>query len=165
MSTPSTRSLDMNTQTKKIALITGGSRGLGRNTAESLARKGVDAVITYHSRADEASMVLAAIEAEGRKAVALKLDTAAVGTFDGFAEKFKGALQDTWGRDRFDFLINNAGTSHHNSFEKTTEEEMDILYNVHFKGVFFLTQKLLPLINNGGRIINLSSGLTRIIMP
>jgi len=155
----------MNTQTQKIALITGGSRGLGRNTAESLACKGVDSVITYHSRADEANAVVAAIEAEGRKAVALQLDTAAVATFERFAEKLKGTLRDTWGRDRFNFLINNAGTSHHNSFEKTTEEEMDILYNVHFKGVFFLTQRLLPLINDGGRIVNLSSGLTRIIYP
>jgi len=155
----------MNTQTQKIALITGGSRGLGRNTAESLARRGVDSVITYHSRADEAHAVVAGIEAEGRKAVALQLDTAAVATLERFAEKLKGTLRYTWGRDRFDFLINNAGTSHHNSFEKTTEEEMDILYNVHFKGVFFLTQKLLPLINDGGRIINLSSGLARIIFP
>jgi NAD(P)-dependent dehydrogenase (short-subunit alcohol dehydrogenase family) len=155
----------MNTQTQKIALITGGSRGLGRNTAESLACKGVDSVITYHSRADEANAVVAAIEAEGRKAVALQLDTAAVAKFERFAEKLKGTLRDTWGRDRFHFLINNAGTSHHNSFEKTTEEEMDILYNVHFKGVFFLTQRLLPLINDGGRIVNLSSGLTRIIYP
>jgi NAD(P)-dependent dehydrogenase (short-subunit alcohol dehydrogenase family) len=155
----------MNMPSQKVALITGGSRGLGRNTAESLARKGVDAVITYHSRADEARTVVAAIEVEGRKAVALQLDTAAVGTFDRFAEKLKGALRDTWGRDRFDFLINNAGTSHHNSFEKTTEEEMDILYNIHFKGVFLLTQKLLSLINDGGRIVNLSSGLTRIIFP
>jgi NAD(P)-dependent dehydrogenase (short-subunit alcohol dehydrogenase family) len=155
----------MNTQTQNIALITGGSRGLGRNTAESLAHKGVDAVITYHSRADEARTVVAAIEAEGRKAVALQLDTAAVGMFDGFAEKLKGTLRDTWGRDRFDFLINNAGISHHNSIEKTTEAELDALYNVHFKGVFFLTQKLLPLINDGGRIVNFSSGLTRIIFP
>jgi NAD(P)-dependent dehydrogenase (short-subunit alcohol dehydrogenase family) len=155
----------MNTQTQKIALITDGSRGLGRNTAESLARRGVDSVITYHSRAAEAHAVVAAIEGEGRKAVALQLDTAAVATLERFAEKLKGALRDTWGRDRFDFLINNAGTSHHNFFEKTTEEELDILYNVHFKGVVFLTQKLLPLINDGGRIINLSSGLARIIFP
>src|SRR6202167_3821877 len=155
----------MNTQTPKIALITGGSRGLGRNTAESLSRKGIDSVITYNSRADEARKVVTAIQAEGRQAVALQLDTGAVGTFGPFAETLKRKLRETWGRDRFDFLINNAGTSHHNSFEKTTEEEMDILYNVHFKGVFFLTQKLLPLINDGGRIINLSSGLTRIIFP
>src|SRR5262249_38460964 len=121
----------MNTQARKIALITGGSRGLGRNTAESLARKGVDVVITYHSRVEEARTVVAAIEAEGRKAVALQLDAAAVGTFEDFAEKFKVVLRDTWGRDRFDFLINNAGTSHHNSIEQTTEAELDALYNVH----------------------------------
>jgi NAD(P)-dependent dehydrogenase (short-subunit alcohol dehydrogenase family) len=152
-------------QTQKIALITGGSRGLGRNTAESLAGKGVDCVITYHSQADEARATVAAIQAQGRKAVALQLDNAVVGSFDRFAETFKSALLDTWDRERFDFLINNAGISHHNSIEKTTEAELDALYNVHFKGVFFLTQKLLPLINDGGRIINVSSGLTRIILP
>jgi NAD(P)-dependent dehydrogenase (short-subunit alcohol dehydrogenase family) len=152
-------------QTQKIALITGGSRGLGRNTAESLARKDVDVVITYHSRADEAHKVVAAIEAQGRKAVALQLDTGAVETFALFAETLKLTLKETWGCERFDFLVNNAGTSHHNSIEKTTEAELDALYNVHFKGVFFLTQKLLPLINDGGRIVNLSSGLTRIIIP
>jgi NAD(P)-dependent dehydrogenase (short-subunit alcohol dehydrogenase family) len=155
----------MNTPTQKIAPITGVSRGLGRNTAESLARKGVDAVITYHSRGEEARTVVAAIEAEGRKGVALQLDSAAVGTFGLFAEKLKGALRETWNRECFDFLINNAGISHHNSIEKTTEAELDALYNVHFKGVFFLTQKLLPLINDGGRIVNFSSGLTRIIFP
>ena len=114
----------MNTQTQRIALITGGSRGLGRNTAESLARKGVDVVITYHSRADEGRTVVAAIEAQGRKAIALQLDTAAVGTFDRFADTLKGALRDTWRRDRFDFLINNAGTSYHNSVAQTTEADL-----------------------------------------
>ena len=157
--------MNTQTQTQKTALITGGSRGLGRNTAESLARRGVDSVITYHSRADEARTVVAAIETQGRKAVALQLDTGDVGTFDRFAETLKRTLRGTWGRDRFDFLVNNAGISHHNSIERTTEAELDALYNVHFKGVFFLTQKLLPLINDGGRIVNLSSGLTRIIMP
>jgi NAD(P)-dependent dehydrogenase (short-subunit alcohol dehydrogenase family) len=155
----------MTDETPKIALITGGSRGLGRNTAESLARKGVDVVITYNSRADEAAVVVAAIQAEGRKAVALQLDTGAVGTFDRFAEALSAALRDNWGRSRFDFLVNNAGTAHHNSIEMTTEAELDALYNVHFKGVFFLTQTLLPLINDGGRIVNLSSGLARIIIP
>ena len=155
----------MNRQTQKIALITGGSRGLGRNTAESLARKGVDTVITYHSRAEEARAVVSAIEALGRKAAALQLDTGVVGSFDRFAQRFKGALQETWGRERFDYLINNAGISHHNSIENTTEAELDALYYVHFKGVFLPTQKLLPLINDGGRIVNLSSGLTRIIFP
>jgi NAD(P)-dependent dehydrogenase (short-subunit alcohol dehydrogenase family) len=152
-------------QTSKIALITGGSRGLGRNTAESLARKGVDSVITYNSRADEARKVVAAIQAQGRKAVALQLDTGAVETFPLFADTLKRALRETWDRERFDFLVNNAGTAHHNSIENTTEAEFDALYNVHLKGVFFLTQKMLPLINDGGRIVNLSSGLTRIIMP
>jgi NAD(P)-dependent dehydrogenase (short-subunit alcohol dehydrogenase family) len=155
----------MNTQTSRLALITGGSRGLGRNTAESLARKGVDSVITYHSRADEARVVVATIQAQGRKAVALQLDTAATHTFDGFAEKLKRTLQDTWGRGSFNFLVNNAGISHHNAFDKTTEAELDSLYNANFKGVFFLTQKLLPLINDGGRIVNISTGLTRFTTP
>src|SRR5215813_2075291 len=98
----------MSAQTQKVALITGGSRGLGRNTAESLARKGVDVVITYHSHVDEARTVVAAIEAQGRQAVALQLDTAAAGTFAQFAERLKGTLQDRWGCDRLDFLVNNA---------------------------------------------------------
>ena len=157
----------MNTQTQiqKTALITGGSRGLGRNTAESLARKGVDSVITYHSRADEARTVVAAIETQGRKAVALQLDTGDVGTFDRFAETLRayparhlGARPLRLPRQQRRYL---APQQH----RETTEAELDALYNVHFKGVFFLTQKLLPLINDGGRIVNLSSGLTRIIMP
>ncbi len=155
----------MTDQTRKIALITGGSRGLGRNTAESLTRRDIDVVITYNSRVDEAGKVLAAIEANGRKAVALKLDTAKIETFAAFADTLKRVLRDTWECDRFDFLVNNAGISHHSSIETTTEAELDALYNVHFKGVFFLTQKLLPLMNDGGRIVNLSSGLTRIIIP
>ena len=155
----------MNTQTQKIALITGGSRGLGRNTAESLARKGVDSVITYHSRADEAQAVVAKLQAGGRKAVALQLDTGATKTFAGFAESLKKALQDIWDRGSFDYLVNNAGISHHAAFDQVTEEELDSLYQVHFKGVFFLTQKLLPLISDGGRIVMLSSGTTRIIFP
>ena len=155
----------MNTQTQKIALITGGSRGLGRNTAESLARKGVDSVITYHSRAGEAQAVVAKLQAAGRQAVALQLDTGATKTFAGFAESLKKMLQDTWDRGSFDYLVNNAGISHHAAFDQVTEEELDSLYQVHFKGVFFLTQKLLPLINDGGRIVMLSSGTTRIIFP
>jgi NAD(P)-dependent dehydrogenase (short-subunit alcohol dehydrogenase family) len=149
----------------RIALVTGGSRGLGRNTAESLARKGVHVVITYRSRADDAQAVVAAIEAEGRKAVALQLDTAATATFDGFAEKLKTALSDTWGRDSFDFLVNNAGTGFHKDIAETSEADFDGLVAVHLKGVFFLTQKMLPLIADGGRIINLSSGLARFAFP
>ena len=155
----------MTTPTQKIALIIGGSRGLGRNTAESLARKGVHAVITYHSKADDAREVVAAIHAEGGKAAALQLDTAAPGTFDGFAETLKGTLQDTWSRDSFDFLVNNAGTGFHKDITETTEAEFDTLVAVHLKGVFFLTQRMLPLISDGGRIINLSSGLARFAFP
>jgi NAD(P)-dependent dehydrogenase (short-subunit alcohol dehydrogenase family) len=155
----------MTMKTEKIALITGGSRGLGRSTAESLAGRGVDSVIAYHSRGEEARAVVAAIESRGRKAVALQLDAAATKTFDGFAEKLRQTLQDIWGQRNFNYLVNNAGISHHNSIEKTTEQELDDLYTVHFKGVFFLTQKLLPLIADGGRIVNVSSGLTRITIP
>src|SRR6476661_1981442 len=110
----------MSTPTQKIALITGGSRGLGRNTAESLARKGGDVVITYHSRAEDAQAVVAAIEAEGRKAVALQLDTATTTSFDGFADKLKATLRDTWGRDSFDYLVNNAGTGFHKDIADTS---------------------------------------------
>jgi NAD(P)-dependent dehydrogenase (short-subunit alcohol dehydrogenase family) len=112
----------------------------------------------------EAEKVVRLVAETGQKAVALQLDTGNVGTFGDFVDSVRQALGDL-GNERFDYLVNNAGTSHHNSIEKTTEAELDALYNVHFKGVFFLTQKLLPLINDGGRIVNLSSGLTRIIMP
>ncbi|TCR92259.1 SDR family oxidoreductase [Rhizobium sp. BK376] len=148
----------------KIAIITGGSRGLGRNTAIALARDGVDSIITYHSNREEAEKVVALVAEHGRRAVALQLDTGKVSAFDGFVEKVRSALSEL-GTDRFDYLVNNAGTSHHNSFEKTTEAELDSLYEVHFKGVFFLTQKLLTLIRDGGRIINVSSGLTRFSNP
>lgn len=155
----------MNEQTPKIALITGGSRGLGRNTAESLARKGVHAVITYHSTADDAHTVVAAIKAEGCNAVAIQLDTAATETFDAFAENLAMTLRNTWNRDSFDFLVNNAGTGFHKDIAETSEADFDALVAVHLKGVFFLTQKMLPLIADGGRIINLSSGLARFAFP
>jgi len=148
----------------RIALVTGGSRGLGRNTVLHLAARGVDSIFTYNSRQTEAEQVVAAVRETGRKAVALQLDTGNTGAFDPFVVQVKQALAD-WGAERFDYLVNNAGISHHAPFDKTTEEELDSLYNVHFKGVFFLTQKLLPLINDGGRIVNISSGLTRIIFP
>jgi NAD(P)-dependent dehydrogenase (short-subunit alcohol dehydrogenase family) len=157
--------MDMNNQTQKIALITGGSRGLGRNTAESLARKGVDVVITYRSQVAEAQAAVASVQAVGRKAVALQLDTAVTATFPAFVETLRKALQDNWSRDSFDCLVNNAGTSHHAAFDKVTEEDLDGLYQVHVKGVFFLTQGLLPLLKDGGRIVMLSSGTTRIIFP
>ncbi|MDE1992358.1 MAG: SDR family oxidoreductase [Rhizobiaceae bacterium] len=151
--------------TGKIAIITGGSRGLGRNAAINLAKRGTDVIFTYHSNRAEADSAVAEIEAFGRKAVALQLDAGDIAAFDGFVANLKQALQQTWGRDRFDFLVNNAGTSYHAAFSETTEAEFDKLYNVHFKGVYFLTQKLLPLINDGGRIINISSGLARFSYP
>ena len=130
----------------------------------SLAKRGVDSIFTYNSNQAEAEKVVGLVAGAGRKAVALQLDTGNVGAFDDFVDSVRQALSGL-GTERFDYLVNNAGISHHNSIEKTTEAELDAVYNVHFKGVFFLTQKLLPLINDGGRIVNLSTGLTRIIMP
>ena len=150
--------------TGKIAIVTGGSRGLGRNTVISLARRGVSSIFTYNSNRAEADKVVTEVSEVGSRAIALQLNTGDVSTFDPFVQEVSKALGEM-GAERFDYLVNNAGTSHHNSIEKTTEEEMDDLYNVHFKGVFFLTQKLLPLINDGGRIVNVSSGLTRVSFP
>lgn len=149
----------------KIAIITGGSRGLGKEMALKLAEKGRDVILTYRSKEGEAHDVVAQIEEMGRKAVALQLDTGNVGTFDVFAASVRDALQETWNTDKFDFLVNNAGTSLHASITETTEEQFDEIVNVHFKGVFFLTQKLLPLMNDGGRIVNISSGLARFSFP
>jgi NAD(P)-dependent dehydrogenase (short-subunit alcohol dehydrogenase family) len=155
----------MTNNSSKIALVTGASRGLGKSTALNLAKKGVDSIVTYHTNAEEAAKVVAEIESLGAKAIALQLDTANTKTFDDFALQVKQALQSKWQTDRFDFLINNAGTGVGASFADTTEADFDHLMNIHLKGVFFLTQKLLPLINDGGRIVNLSTGLTRIILP
>jgi NAD(P)-dependent dehydrogenase (short-subunit alcohol dehydrogenase family) len=148
----------------KIAIVTGGSRGLGKSTVLHLAKRGVRSIFTYNSNRTEAEKVVAAVSEAGSTAVALHLDTGKVSTFDSFVKEVAKALQGM-GADRFDFLVNNAGTSHHAPIEKTTEEELDSIYNVHFKGVYFLTQKLLPLINDGGRIVNISSGLTRFTLP
>ncbi len=145
----------------KIALVTGGSRGLGKNMALNLAKKGIDVILTYNSKKDEALAVVAEIEKAGRKAAALQLNAGDIKSFDSFFNEVKTTLKDTFNTDHFDFLINNAGIGIHSSFAETTEEAFDQLLNIHFKGVFFLTQKALPLINDGGRIINLSSGLAR----
>ena len=148
----------------KTAIITGGSRGLGRNTAINLARRGVDILFTYHSKLAEAQNLVREVEAAGRKAAAFQLDAGNISLFDGFVEQVRGMLR-VWGRDRFDYLVNNAGTSLHKPFYQTTEAEFDQIVNVHFKGVYFLTQKLLPLMNDGGRIVNISSGLARFSLP
>jgi NAD(P)-dependent dehydrogenase (short-subunit alcohol dehydrogenase family) len=151
-------------QKGKIAIITGGSRGLGRNTVLHLASRGVNSIFTYNSNRAEADKVVVAVSEAGSKAIALQLDAGSSSAFDPFVQDVSKALA-TLGAERFDYLVNNAGISHHAAFEKTTEQELDRLYNVHFKGVFFLTQRLLPLINDGGRIVNVSSGLTRISLP
>ncbi|MCY0096178.1 SDR family NAD(P)-dependent oxidoreductase [Hoeflea ulvae] len=151
--------------TDTIALITGGSRGLGRNAALHLARKGVGIVLTYLSRADEAAAVVAEIEALGGKAAALQLDAGDTAQFAGFAGQLEGTLDRGWGRQTFDYLVNNAGMGINAAFAENTEEQFDTLMNVHFKGVFFLTQRLLPLIADGGRILNVSTGLARFSVP
>lgn len=149
----------------KIALVTGASRGLGRNTALNIARRGADVIITYQSREQEAQAVVTEIRAMGRKAVALQLDTGVVAGFASFAARLRTVLADIWQRDTFDHLVNNAGHGDYALIEHTTEAQFDQLVNVHFKGVFFLTQTLLPLLADGGRIVNLSTGLTRVSAP
>jgi NAD(P)-dependent dehydrogenase (short-subunit alcohol dehydrogenase family) len=151
--------------TRSIALITGASRGLGKHSALALAAKGVDLIITYRSQAEEAATVVAQANALGVKAHALPLDVADSASFAAFAAEVRQLLQREWQRDRFDFLVNNAGIGIHASFEQTTEQQFDALMNIHLKGTFFLTQQLLPLIRDGGRIINLSTGLTRFALP
>ncbi|MGS0891305.1 SDR family NAD(P)-dependent oxidoreductase [Burkholderia stagnalis] len=148
----------------KIAIVTGGSRGLGRNTVLHLARRGVRAIFTYRTNRAEADAVLALAAEAGQPAAALPLDTGDSGAFGGFAGQVRDTLA-AWGADRFDYLVNNAGTSHHAPIAETTEADFDALYHVHFKGVFFLTQALLPLMRDGGRIVNVSSGLTRVAVP
>lgn len=148
-----------------ITLVTGASRGLGRNTALSIARHGGDVVLTYQSREEEAQAAVTEILALGRKAVALRLDIGDVAAFAPFAERLRLALRETWQRATFDHLVNNAGHGDMASIMETTEAQFDKLVNVHFKGVFFLTQALLPVIADGGRIVNLSTGLTRISFP
>ncbi|WP_437574359.1 SDR family NAD(P)-dependent oxidoreductase [Sorangium sp. So ce887] len=148
-----------------VALITGGSRGLGKSMALHLADRGVGVVITYRSGAAEAADVVKQIEAKGSTAAALALDAADTRSFDAFAGAVKAELAGRFGRDRLDYLVNNAGIGAHASFAETTEEQFDALMNVHLKGTFFLTQKLLPLIADGGRILNVSSGLTRFSFP
>ncbi|SHK36955.1 SDR family NAD(P)-dependent oxidoreductase [Epilithonimonas mollis] len=149
----------------KIALVTGGSRGLGKNMAIALAGKGIDVVLTYNSNKVEADKVVAEIQSLGQEAFALQLDAGNIKSFDGFLEKVTSHLKEKTGNTNFDFLINNAGTALYSSFADTTEDQFDTAINIHYKGVFFLTQKALPFLNDGGRIINISSGLARFSFP
>jgi NAD(P)-dependent dehydrogenase (short-subunit alcohol dehydrogenase family) len=148
----------------RIALITGANRGIGRSAALQLARDGVDVIFTYRSHPEEADAVVAEIEALGRRAAALQLDVAQTEAFRAFAEAVRRILGD-WGRDTFDHLVNNAGYSRGGMIADVTEEDVDALFAVHFKGALFLTQALLPLLADGGAIINLSSGLARFTSP
>ena len=148
-----------------ITLITGASRGLGRNTALSIARSGGDVIVTYRSQHAEAQSVVAEITALGRTAVALQLDTAQVGTFPAFVAALQQALSTHWSRTTFDHLVNNAGHGDYALIADTTEAQFDSLVDVHFKGVFFLTQALLPVLAEGGRIVNVSTGLTGPCFP
>ena len=148
-----------------ISIITGGSRGLGRSTALNLAGLGNDVVITYQTRESEAQEVVAEVQAMQRKAVALQLDLGNSASFPAFAKRLRSVLHTTWARETFDNLVNNAGHGDYNLIQDTTEEQFDKLVSVHLKGVYFLTKTLLPLIADGGRIVNLSTGLTRVSAP
>ncbi len=150
--------------TDKIAIVTGGSRGLGCNTAVNLAQRGVDVIFTFRANEKEAGSLIRELEGIGRKAAGFRLDTADTRAFDAFAGEVRRTLK-SWRRERFDYLVNNAGNSLHAGFAETTEAQFDAIFNVHVKGVYFLTQKLLPLMNDGGRIVNVSSGLARFSLP
>ena len=149
----------------KIAVVTGGSRGLGKDMAINIAKKGIDVIITYHSNKSAADKVVAEIRNMGRLAYALQLDIAKINSFDQFFNQLSTYLKTETAKEKFDFLINNAGTGIYQPFIETTEEQFDEMVNVHFKGVYFLTQKALPYLNDGSRIINISSGLTRFTFP
>lgn len=149
----------------KIALVTGGSRGLGKNAVLKLAEQGIDIILTYNSQHHEAESVVREVEYIGAKAAALQLDVSDSQGFDNFVERVKATLEKIWERDNFNFLVNNAGIGINASYADTTEEQFDLLMNIHLKAPFFLTQKLLPLMADGGRILNVSSGLTRFCLP
>ncbi|KKI91040.1 short-chain dehydrogenase [Bacillus sp. SA1-12] len=149
---------------QKIAIVTGGSRGLGRNSAIELSRKGIDVIVTYLTRKEDAEEVVKIIEGNGQKAAALQLDTGDVSMFEDFVFRLSNVLKEKWNREQFDILVNNAGYGVHASVADTTEEQFDSIMNVQFKGVFFLTQKLITRIADNGRIVNISTGLTRFVI-
>jgi len=148
----------------KTALVTGGGRGLGKNMAISLAKKGIDVILTYNSNQQKAEEVVSEIKSLGQKAIAFQLDTGNINAFNNFFKQITAYLKEQTGSTNIDFLINNAGTALYAPFAETTEEQFDKSLNIHYKGVFFLTQKALAFINDGGRIINISSGLARFVV-
>lgn len=150
---------------QRIAIVTGGSRGLGKNAALKLAERGTGVIITWHSREQDAQQVVREMELKGVKAAALQFNAADSASFEEFVRRVKETLKEVWGRDSFDYLLNNAGIGINTPFEQTTEQQFDELVNIHLKGPFFLTQRLLPLIKDGGRILNVSSGLARFALP
>lgn len=150
---------------QRIAIVTGGSRGLGKNAALKLAERGTGVIITWHSREQDAQQVVREMELKGVKVAALQFNAADSASFEGFVRRVKETLKEVWGRDSFDYLLNNAGIGINTPFEQTTEQQFDELVNIHLKGPFFLTQRLLPLIKDGGRILNVSSGLARFALP
>ena len=149
----------------KVAIITGGSRGLGKSAVLHLAQQGVGVILTYQSQSPYAQDVVNQLNEKGFKATALKLDLTQSHTFPQFAEEVKTVLGKLWGRSHFDFLVNNAGIGIHVPFTQTSEDQFDLLMNIHLKGTFFLTQNLLPIMKDGGRILNISSGLARFVEP
>ncbi|MBJ6411314.1 SDR family oxidoreductase [Enterobacter hormaechei] len=150
---------------ERMALVTGGSRGLGKNAVLKLAAEGTDIILTWNSSQQEAQEVVREIEGKGRKAAALQLNVGDTASFARFAQQLKETLTHVWQRDTFDYLVNNAGTGLYAPYTETTEAQFDDAVNIHFKGPFFLTQQLLPLIKDGGRILNVSSGLARFTQP
>jgi NAD(P)-dependent dehydrogenase (short-subunit alcohol dehydrogenase family) len=149
----------------KIALVTGGSRGLGKNMALALAKKGLNVILTYNSQETEARQVISEIETLGQKAAAIQLSADDSGTFDAFFEHVRATLKNHFSTDKINFLVNNAGYGFHASFAETTEQQFDSLMAIHFKGPFFLTQKALPIMADGGGVVNISSGLARFSLP
>ncbi|AUP80133.1 SDR family NAD(P)-dependent oxidoreductase [Flavivirga eckloniae] len=149
----------------KIALVTGGSRGLGKDIVLNLAKKGMDIIFTYHSNKSAAEHVIKEVEQIGQKAKSFQLDTRNITSFDDFFDHVTKYLKSETGNENFDFLINNAGTGFYSPIAETTEVQFDEMINIHLKGVYFFTQKALPYLNDGGGIINISSGLTRVSFP
>jgi NAD(P)-dependent dehydrogenase (short-subunit alcohol dehydrogenase family) len=155
----------MKNKVKKVALITGGSRGLGKDMALSLAHMGIGVVLTYHTNKQEGDKVADTIRGLGGKAVALQFDVSQISSFDAFLEQLKAVLRETWNTERVDFLINNAGIGKTIPIANLTENDFDTLLNIHFKGVVFLTQKTLPMMNNGGGVVFITAAGDRYIVP